>query len=165
MIYTVAPFAGGLYATSELDGGTGLTVNPSANLSSLSTPGVRAPYSEADAMLSWFAGTVDEVTAKDTSGNKVQLPNKIIRSISVSNASAAEVVAKPKNDSVAFDVYGIRGKRAGTTSVLVSFYPSHSTGLRTRCARQRAGEEGLSRYRFFERRGERKRQDGLAVFA
>ncbi|UUZ93488.1 hypothetical protein LJK87_01525 [Paenibacillus sp. P25] len=131
LIYTVTPFAGGLYATSELDGGTGLTVNPSANLSSLSIPGVRAPYSEADAMLSWFAGTIDEVTAKDASGTKVQLPNKIIRNITVSNASAAEVVAKPKNDSVAFDVYGIRGKKAGTTSVLVSFYPSHSTGLRT----------------------------------
>ncbi|MCZ8512637.1 S-layer homology domain-containing protein [Paenibacillus filicis] len=130
LTYSLAAMSNGLYATHELDYASVLTENPADALPSTNIQGVSSPASDIDYMINWNAAKV-EVTAKDSSGNNVAMPNNLIRGISISNPRAAQAVLKPKSDSIGYDVYGVRGLEAGTTSMLVSFYPSNYTGIRT----------------------------------
>jgi hypothetical protein len=128
LIYELKPFDNGLYATNE-SYKEGLEGNPSADLSGLIRPNVTSPVSDIDAMTSWFAGKI-EINAKTKIGSSnVALPNNLIRQINGNNGTAI-AVAKPKNDSMAFDAYGIRGMEEGITNYSVAFYPSNRSGIR-----------------------------------
>ncbi|UUZ90629.1 hypothetical protein LJK87_32780 [Paenibacillus sp. P25] len=129
LTYSLTAIANGLYATNELDGVTALADNPADALPNPNIQGISTPSSDVDYMKNWLAAKV-EVTAKDGADN-VAMPNNLIRGISVSNPRVAKAVAKPKSDGIGYDVPALRGLEAGTTSMVVSFYPSNYTGTKT----------------------------------
>jgi hypothetical protein len=127
--YTLTAMANGLYATNELDGVSVLSDNPTDVLPNPGIQGISTPFSDVDYMMNWFAAKV-EVTAKDGADN-VAMPNNLIRGISIPNPGVAKAVAKPKSDGIGYDVPALRGLKAGTTRIGVSFYPSNYTGMKT----------------------------------
>ncbi|UKS28685.1 S-layer homology domain-containing protein [Paenibacillus sp. HWE-109] len=132
LVYTLTPFANGIYAVDKIkDTLKGAENNVISNVSSTVVSNVYS--TEAYSLENMFSGKV-VLTAKDASGNVVQLPNNTIQalnSITTSNTRASSVVIKPKADGQTgnlSDGYGIRGKDVGTTSISVVFKPSNYVG-------------------------------------
>ncbi|ULL16365.1 S-layer homology domain-containing protein [Paenibacillus sp. H1-7] len=121
--YEVKAFANGLFATNDLYLGAFEAGSVASDLSKLALPGLVAPTSEADAMANWFAGKI-EVSAKNSKGENVGLPNNLIQGVSTTNKFAVPV-ARPKSDSLAFDTIALRGVEEGTTNVAVTFRNGH----------------------------------------
>ncbi|NEW05788.1 S-layer homology domain-containing protein [Paenibacillus sp. SYP-B3998] len=123
LTYTITPFTNGIYTIDKLSGA----------LQGAKTTVVKDVYStEGYALENMFAGKVI-LTAKDSSGNIVQLPNNPIKAVTTSNPQVSAVVNKPKADGAVakdFDGYGIRGKNVGTTSISTVFKPSNYTGYK-----------------------------------
>ncbi|OPH49035.1 hypothetical protein BC351_37610 [Paenibacillus ferrarius] len=123
LTYAVTPFANGIYAVDKISGilqGGASTV-------------VKGVYStEGYALENLFAGKI-VITAKDSGGNVVQIPNNHVKAVTSSNMQATAVVNKTKADGAVakdFDGYAIRGKDVGTTSIAVLFKPSNYTGVK-----------------------------------
>ncbi|WP_187274106.1 S-layer homology domain-containing protein [Paenibacillus sp. N3.4] len=124
LIYTLTPFTNGIYAVDKIkDTLQGSVKNVINNVYS----------TEGYSLENMFSGKV-VLTAKDASGNIVQMPNNAIQTINsttTSNTRVSSVVNKPKADGQTanfFDGYGIRGKDVGTTSISVVFKPSNYSG-------------------------------------
>ncbi|WP_164716279.1 S-layer homology domain-containing protein [Paenibacillus whitsoniae] len=132
LTYTLTPFANGIYAVDKIkDTLKGAETNTISTVSSSVTSSVYS--TEGYSLENYFSGKV-VLTAKDASGNVVQLPNNAIQSlasVTSANTRASAIVIKPKADGQTAnfqDGYGIRGKEAGTTSISVIFKPSHYAG-------------------------------------
>lgn len=121
--YTLTPFPNGIYAVDKIAGV--LQGSPSVTIKGVTT-------TEGYSLENMFSGKV-EVTAKDSSGNVVKMPNNSIMSVTVSSPAAAAAVNKPKADGAVannFDAFGIRGKDVGTIGITAMFKPTNYSGLK-----------------------------------
>lgn len=132
LVYTLTPFTNGIYAVDKIkDTLKGAEANTITTTSSTVTSSVYS--TEGVSLENYFSGKIT-LTAKDASGNIVQLPNNTIQtlnSMTTSNTRASSIVIKPKQDGqngTLSDGYGIRGKDVGTTSISVVFKPSNYVG-------------------------------------
>lgn len=132
LVYTLTPFTNGIYAIDKIkDTLKGAEKNTIETTSSTVKSSVYS--TEGYSLENYFSGKIT-LTAKDASGNIVQLPNNPIQtlnSMTTSNTRASSIVIKPKQDGqngTLSDGYGIRGKDVGTTSISVVFKPSNYVG-------------------------------------
>ncbi|WP_282942482.1 S-layer homology domain-containing protein [Paenibacillus sp. RC67] len=121
--YALTPFPNGIYAIDKIAGT--LQGSPSVTIKGVTT-------TEGYSLENMFSGKI-EVTAKDTSGNVVKLPNNSVMSVTVSSPAGAAAVNKPKADGAVannFDAFGIRGKDVGTIGITAMIKPTNYGGMK-----------------------------------
>jgi trimeric autotransporter adhesin len=109
LTYAITPFATGIYAVDKLASQTASPVDAETS--------------------TWFNGKV-EVTAKDANGKTVALPglSTMVKNVGLSNPTVAKSEWKKKQgdatEETQNDVLSVRGLKAGTTGITVTFEPT-----------------------------------------